>query len=120
MMNQFTQNPMMQNQMYYPQAQKQTNGITWVQGLEGAKAFQLQPNSNAIMLDSEIDNRFYIKTSDNIGMCNLRIFEYKEVTDNQTKIDLSNLVTKDELQAAIKEIKNEQSLSRNALIPIDQ
>ena len=43
----------------------QTNGITWVQGIEGAKAFQIMPNSNTILLDSENDGIFleYINIS---------------------------------------------------------
>jgi hypothetical protein len=89
------------------------NGITWVQGIEGAKAYQLNPNSNVILLDSESD-RFYIKTSDNIGMCNLRVFDFTEVTNDiqngvvkqtQQEVDLSNYVTKDELQEVLKNMR---------------
>jgi hypothetical protein len=85
------------------------NGITWVQGIEGAKAYQLNPNSNVILLDSESD-KFYIKTSDNIGMCNLRVFEFTEITNNpqavqkQPEIDMSNYVTKSEFEDALKNI----------------
>jgi hypothetical protein len=89
----------------------QNNGINWVQGLEGAKAYQLSPNSNIILLDSEQD-RFYIKTSDNIGMCSLRTFDFTEVTDVSKKlspdnkeIDMSKYVTKEELNAALSKIK---------------
>lgn len=95
-----------------------TNNIIWVQGIEGAKAWQLNPNSMAILLDSEVDGKMYIKVSDNIGMSNLRIFNYVEeipptnkVTINQD-LDLSEYVKKDELSSLIKEIvRNEQSLS---------
>lgn len=76
MMNNY-QNPYMP---YTPRYSASNNSIVWVQGIEGAKAYQLAPNSNIILMDSEND-RFYIKTSDNIGMCNLRIFEFKEITD---------------------------------------
>ena len=98
----------------YPQ---QNNGITWVQGIEGAKAWQLAPNSNAILLDSENEGRFYIKISDNVGMCSLRIFDYVEVTNTpnatEPNINLSEYVKKSELQALINEIlgeRNEQSI----------
>ena len=70
----------------YPQAynpymtQTQNNGINWVQGIEGAKAYQLTPNSNVILMDSENEGRFYIKVSDNVGMCNLRVFKYEEIS----------------------------------------
>lgn len=96
-----------------------TNNIVWVQGIEGAKAWQLAPNSMIILLDSEIEGKMYIKVSDNIGMCSLRIFNYVEevqtaqantVTNNS--LDLSQYVKKDELQSLIKELMtNEQSIS---------
>ena len=36
-----------------------------------------------VLLDAENEGRFYIKSADNIGMCSLRIFEYKEIIDAQ-------------------------------------
>ena len=92
-----------------------TNNIIWVQGIEGAKAWQLAPNSMAILLDSEAEGKMYIKVSDNIGMSSLRVFNYTEtsvsnVTTNQD-LDLSQYVKKDELSNLIKEILNEQSIS---------
>jgi len=100
------------NQMYQ---KPQTNGIVWVQGIEGAKAYQLVPNSNAILMDSENDGRFYIKVSDNVGMCNLRTFSYTEVTSTPVKqVDMSEYVTRKELENALRSIKNEQSVSTNA------
>lgn len=94
-----------------------TNNILWVNGIEGAKAWQLNPNSMAILLDSEVEGKMYIKVSDNIGMSTLRIFNYVEeipttkVTNNND-LDLSQYVKKDELEILIKElIANEQSIS---------
>lgn len=105
---------MLQN---YQQSQS-TNGINWVQGIEGAKAWQLQPNSNIILLDSENDGKFYIKTSDNVGMCNLRMFKYEEITSvpkQASEIDLSEYVKRSELESLIKSIvggmTNEQAIS---------
>ena len=100
---------MYQNQMqpYRPQTM---NNITWVQGVEGAKAYQLSPNTNVQLMDSENDGIFYIKTSDNIGMCNLRVFKYEEIkefisllyssTDMQEERDLLNTMLLD-LKSAI-------------------
>jgi len=95
-----------------------TNNIVWVQGIEGAKAWQLAPNSMIILLDSEAEGKMYIKVSDNIGMCSLRIFDYVEETPATTNnvtidnnLDLSQYVKKDELSALLKEILNEQSIS---------
>ena len=84
-----------------------TNNIIWVQGIEGAKAWQLNPNSMVILLDSEIEGKMYIKVSDNIGMSTLRVFNYVEevpvTTTSQSNIDLSQYVKKDELVTLIKE-----------------
>ena len=94
------------------------NGINWVQGIEGAKAWQLTPNSNIQLMDSENDGIFYIKSSDNVGMCSLRKFRYEEMVDEPTKqTDLSEYVKKSELQELLNSmlggVKNEQSLSAN-------
>lgn len=117
------QNPyqMPQSNMYMPkQVSPQNNGIIWVQGIEGAKAYQIPQNSNIILMDSE-KNRMYIKTSDNIGMCNLRIFDFTEVTETSqghnsvaTQPDLSQYVTRDELNNILEQLNggkdNEQSV----------
>jgi len=85
-----------------------TNNILWVNGIEGAKAWQLNPNSMAILLDSEAEGKMYIKVSDNIGISSIRVFNYVEelpsthVTNND--LDLSQYVKKDELEKLLKEI----------------
>lgn len=85
--------------------------IKWVQGLNGAKSYQLMPNSNVVLMDSENDNIFYIKSSDNLGMSKVRTFKYEEIIEQPTVA--KEYVTKDELIAMLKEIKNEQTVSRN-------
>ena len=103
-------------------ASASTNNIVWVQGIEGAKAWQLTPNSMVILLASEAEGKMYIKVSDNIGMSSLRIFNYTEelpksnnsdVTINND-LDLSQYVKKDELIDLIKEVLSEQSVSTAA------
>ena len=89
--------------------QPQKNGINWVQGIEGAKAFQLMPNSNTVLMDSENDGIFYIKVCDNIGMCSLRKFRYQEIIDEPQQTN--QYVTRDELMNILKELKNEQNIS---------
>ena len=102
------------------QNQSQQNGITWVQGIEGAKAHLMQPNSNAQLMDSENENIMYIKICDSAGMCTLRIFRYEEITDSFNKpvssVNLEEYVRKDELQSLLQSMmaggqQNEQSVS---------
>ena len=107
---------------YVPKSMSAINsGIIWVQGIEGAKAYQIPQNSNVILMDSE-KNRMYIKTSDNIGMCNLRIFDFTEITETSSsnnsivpQMDMSQFVTREELTKILQEYnegaKNEQSVS---------
>ena len=112
-------NPLNQYGYFNPSSvsSNSTNNIIWVQGIEGAKAWQLNPNSMVILLDSEVEGKMYIKVSDNIGMSTLRIFNYVEElpSTNATvnkDLDLSDFVRKDELSALLKEIiENEQTVS---------
>lgn len=107
-------NPYFRQQFYSPPV---TSGIVWVQGIEGAKAYQLTPNSNMILMDSENDGTMYIKIADNVGMCTLRRFKYTELTETAptASLDMSEYVRKDELQKLLeemtKETKDEQSVS---------
>ena len=102
------------NNQFYPQYNNQyqtqyqirtNNNINWVQGIEGAKAFQLMPNSTTMMLDSENEGIFYIKVSDNVGMCMLRTFKYEEITNfckkQENDVDMSQYITRDELQSIL-------------------
>lgn len=61
--------------------QQQVNqGLLWVSGEVGAKSYLVAPNSTVLLMDSD-SSRFYLKSADNAGMPNLRIFEYTEVTN---------------------------------------
>ena len=80
---------------------RQSNGIIWVNGEEGARAFVMAPNSNAILMDEVNEGRFYIKTTDNIGMCNIRTFNFKEVIDvtpANSAINSVQFATKQDIQ----------------------
>lgn len=75
--NQYMQMPQMQP-MQQAQNQQSSNGIIWVQGEEGAKAYMVAPGNSVLLMDSE-NSAFYIKSSDNSGMpMPLRIFDYVE------------------------------------------
>ena len=114
----YQQQQMPSNTFQYQQNQtgQGKNNIIWVKGKEDAKAMQLQPNSIVILLDSET-NKFYIKTTDQIGLGKLRVFEYNEkeegVTPYSQEVDLSNYVTKQQLQEILAKEgeKHEQFVS---------
>lgn len=70
---QFSQVPANQ---YQGRFQGQTN-ITFVNGIEGAKAFQLSPNSNALLMDSD-NSKFYVKSTDNLGVAKITSYSFTE------------------------------------------
>lgn len=105
-------NPMQNYNMYYnkssfPNSQESTikGNTIWVQGYEGASAFRMEPNSLFVLLEDNLE-KMYIKSTDNIGMCNgLRRFklieEKDEIKKSDESTDLSNYVRKDELQSLL-------------------
>ena len=100
----------------YQNARTSTNSINWVQGIEGAKAFTLMPKENVILMDSEVNDKFYIKICDDIGRCTLRVFKYHEEIETPAAppADLSEYVKKSELQALLNEMlggSNESTVS---------
>lgn len=95
-------------------AQNATNGFTWVQGVEGAKAYVVPAGVSALLMDSEKE-RFYIKGSDASGMpLPLRVFEYKEIKEDDSmpsEKGMDRYVTKDEFEkfkSEIRGVTNEQ------------
>lgn len=75
--NSYTANLAQQNANFNNQNfQAQTN-ITFVNGIEGTKAFQLRPNSNVLLMDSD-KSKFYVKRTDNIGIANINSYIFVE------------------------------------------
>ena len=73
------QQPQMQNPQ--PTMQMQSN-IEYVNGIEGAKAFILPPNTQKLLLDSD-NSFFYIKTTDTQGKPTVKRFKYVDVDAEQ-------------------------------------
>lgn len=79
--NQYQQTIPQQQIQQIPQQQPINQGLLWVQGEAGAKSYLVAPNTTVLLMDSE-GSRFYLKSTDNAGMPNLRTFEYSEVSQN--------------------------------------
>ena len=122
----------MYNPNMYMRAQVPGNNIIWVQGIEGAKAQQIQPNTSLLLLDSESDH-FYMKVCDQYGIClPLRTFKFEEelpvaqtaamASAAAPEIDMSQYVTKAELENLIKELKsiNEQPIPTTTATPTNK
>lgn len=100
--------PPYQNQYLQQMSQytpTQNNGLIWIQGEQAAKSYMVAPNSTVLLMDSEA-SRFYLKSSDASGMPTLRVFEYRETTQNiKEPVDLSAFATKAEFMAFRDEIQ---------------
>lgn len=88
------------------QQQMQGNGIVWVSGEAGAKAYLVAPNTSVALWDSEA-NVIYIKSADASGMPSIKILDYT-VRDNEPRRAESapqvDFVTHNELADIQKEI----------------
>lgn len=78
------------------------NGIIWVQGEAGAKAYPIAPNTTVQLWDSE-DQVIYLKSADASGMPSMKILDY---TIRETgKAVKSDYVTREEFEKAISELR---------------
>lgn len=59
----------------------QANIYTYVNGLEGAKAFFVPPNGRVLLMDSD-NPVFYMKTANAMGQTSIRTFKFEEVQDH--------------------------------------
>ena len=78
MRQQMAQQPMAQPVAPTVRSPPVDTNIVWAVGPEGAKGTQIKPDANVLMLDSENEGIFYIKSSDSVGMCKMRKFRYNE------------------------------------------
>lgn len=70
---------------------QQTNQYAFVNGIEGAKSYPMQPNQTVLLMDSE-SSVCYMKQSNALGQSTLRYFKLSEVTEQ----DIRNLSVKSE------------------------
>ena len=79
-------NPYMERLRQYQQPQRMQpyDSVTRVTGIEGAKAYQMPPNSRAALF-SDADDMFFIKTTDGAGFPTYQAYGFH-------KIDMATLV----------------------------
>ena len=114
---------------YQPQMPQNqgNNGIIWVSGLAGAKAYRVAPNCTVQLWDSEAQC-VYLKSADASGMPSIKILDYTIRDQQQAQTPLSqpagDYATKreiDALRAELEQIKarlrgagHESTVQRNA------
>ena len=95
---QFQQPPYGYQQPYQPAPQKPT--FDFVNGVEGAKSYQVMPSQTAILMDTE-NSACYIKSSNGIGQATIKYFKVTECAeqDLRTQKPSADFVTKDEFKS---------------------
>ena len=119
------QSQQMMPQQNYAYANSVNNkNIIWVAGQAGAEAYQMEPGSRAVLLDSK-DQVFYIKVVGPDGRPEpLMAFKYEPLNLNMQNessqtapaIDTSNFATKedlDEILTYVKQLANRNGQSQN-------
>lgn len=90
-----------QYQQPQPAQQPANNGIIWVQGEEGAKAYMVAPGNTVQLWDSE-NPTIYLKSADMSGMPSMRILDWTERTTTQRtplEVQQADFVTREEFTA---------------------
>ena len=102
------------NYNYYPQTypyyqQQNNNGLTWVSGIESAKAWYIAPNTTVALWDSE-SQTIYIKSADASGMPSMKILDYalREPTSPVERVSDAKVdyLTREDLNALYEQISD--------------
>lgn len=110
--------PPQQNQ-YYPQInsqqipmQNEAQNLIRVNGIDGAKAYQMMPNSTVALFDANND-LMYIKSTDGAGFPAIRTFSFTEVKETQEAQSVE-YISREEFENFKKELMQDgkQSISR--------
>lgn len=64
--------------------QPRMNQYAFVNGIEGAKSFQVQPNSMVMLLDSD-NPIIYKKTSNGYGQASIECYKMVQISENELK-----------------------------------
>ena len=102
----------MNNQQFLPQIQ--TQNLIRVNGIEGAKAYQMSANSIVSLFDANEDI-MYIKSTDGAGFPSIRTFSFTEVKEQNKPIQQVDYISREEFEEFKKELMNngKQSISRS-------
>lgn len=105
-------NPQMNNQQFLPQIQ--TQNLIRVNGIEGAKAYQMSANSIVSLFDANEDI-MYIKSTDGAGFPSIRTFSFSEVKEENKPAQQVDYISREEFEEFKKELMNngKQSISRS-------
>lgn len=85
------------------------NSLIRVNGIDGARMYQMNPNSAVALFDSN-DDIFYVKVTDGAGFPTLRTFRFEEVSQNSTPVT-SEYMTRKEVEEYVEQYLSERTKS---------
>lgn len=94
------------------------NTYAYVNGLEGAKAYLVPPNTTVMLMDSD-NPIFYLKSANQQGQATIRQFRFEEVLEqSQNKqvaqsVDLSGYVKREEFEEIKTKLEDVINSSKN-------
>ena len=105
-------NQQMNNQQFFQQ--EPTQSLIRVNGMDGAKTYQMPANSTVALFDCNEDI-MYIKTTDGAGFPSIRTFNFVEITQNEKSNVSQDYISRQEFEEFKKELMNngKQSISRS-------
>lgn len=98
----YNQHPM--NWSYQPQVAQPINGLVSVTGIEGAKAYQLPPNSSMPLFDGNQD-LLYVKTTDAAGYPTIKTFRFEPMENAQPTQEQADYVSRTEFEALAEQVR---------------
>lgn len=106
-----------------PAATPQTNVYAFVNGIEGAKSYPMQPNQMVMLMDSE-NPIAYMKSANAMGQATLKYYKLVETSEDEIRSAKDRpastiYATKAELEALVKRIDDlaKQPNQRKAQAP---
>ena len=85
------------------QQQMNNNNLIRVNGIDGAKAYQMPPNSTAALFDGN-DDLMYIKITDGAGFPTIKIYKFSEVSNAVPITENTEFVNRNEFEQFKKEV----------------
>jgi len=111
-----------QPQVFQPQQPQQAQqGINWVQGEAGAKAYLVAPGCTVQLWDSE-ERVIYLKSADASGLPSMKILDYT-IRGEKPEQKPAEYATKEDLEALeekIRELKSELAGRKRTAKPVKE
>lgn len=93
----------------YAQPSTSTSGLTWISGIEAAKAWYVTPNTTVALWDSEAQT-IYLKSADASGMPSMKILDYAirgtEGRADSVSVPKADYLTREDLNALYEQISD--------------